>query len=37
MYALNEIGYYWRVTRKKGFSNDLGVIKERLKLAEGIM
>jgi hypothetical protein len=32
--ALNEIGYCRRVARKKGFSDDTGVIKERLKLAE---
>jgi hypothetical protein len=32
--ALNEIGYCRRVAWKKGFSDDPGVIKERLKLAE---
>jgi hypothetical protein len=32
--AINEIGYYRRVERKKGFSEDPRVIRERLKLAE---
>jgi hypothetical protein len=32
--AINEIRYCRRVTRKKGFSNDPRVIKERLERAK---